>query len=230
MRRTCKIFCGIVAVAMLLTGCGSGATQSQSAAEKPAETSAVESEQAEPTPEPTEAPTPEPTKEPTLDDLDATAFKIADMAGMIGKSQDDIKAAFPDTTFINYDNDASRMATKAEVVGSECTVIVQFIDGKSEAVLVYYDVSNATSYFVGETYMKIRNTICQSMGDPVLAYDPVYTEVSASQIGMAFEDGKEVQEQWEGSDYKAEMYLINAEDSMMLVGFYTPVYESAQGQ
>ena len=214
MRRTCKIFCGIVAVAMLLTGCGSGATQSQSAAEKPAETSAVESEQAE----------------PTLDDLDATAFKIADMAGMIGKSQDDIKAAFPDTTFINYDNDASRMATKAEVVGSECTVIVQFIDGKSEAVLVYYDVSNATSYFVGETYMKIRNTICQSMGDPVLAYDPVYTEVSASQIGMAFEDGKEVQEQWEGSDYKAEMYLINAEDSMMLVGFYTPVYESAQGQ
>ena len=214
MRRTCKIFCGIVAVAMLLTGCGSGATQSQSAADKPAETSAVESEQAE----------------PTLDDLDATAFKIADMAGMIGKSQDDIKAAFPDTTFINYDNDASRMATKAEVVGSECTVIVQFIDGKSEAVLVYYDVSNATSYFVGETYMKIRNTICQSMGDPVLAYDPVYTEVSASQIGMAFEDGKEVQEQWEGSDYKAEMYLINAEDSMMLVGFYTPVYESAQGQ
>lgn len=230
MSRTGKIFCGIVAAAMLLAGCSSGATQSQSATEQPAETSAVESEQAELTPEPTEAPTPEPTKELTLDDLDATAFKIADLAGMIGKSKDDIKVAFPDTTFIKYNNDTYRMATKAEVVGSECTVIVQFIGGKSEAVLIYYDVSNATSYLVGETYMKIRNTICQNMGDPVLAYDPVYTEVSASQIGMAFEDGKEVQEQWEGSDYKAEMYLINAEDSVMLVGFYTPVYESAQGQ
>lgn len=229
MRKITKLICGITAAAIMLTACGSDASEPKT--ESAAASSTVEETvEATPTPEPTEAPTPEPTKEPTLDDLDATAFKIADLAGMIGKSKDDIKAAFPDTTFVKYNNDTYRMATKAEVVGSECTVIVQFIDGKSEAVLTYYDVSNATSYLVGETYMKIRNTICQNMGDPVLAYDPVYTEVSASQIGMAFEDGKEVQEQWEGSDYKAEMYLVNAEDSVMLVGFYTSVYESAQGQ
>ena len=228
MRNVTKLICGIAAAAVMLTACGSGSSEAK--VESTAVSSAAEETvEATPTPEPTERPTPEPTEMPTVDDLDATQFKLADLTGMIGKSKDDIKAAYPDTTFIKYNNDTYRMATKAEVVGSECTVIIQFVGDKSEAVIVHYDVSNATSYLVGETYMKIRNTICQSMGDPVLAYDPVYTEVSASQIGMAFEDGKEVEEQWEGSDYKAEMYVVNAEDSLMLVAFYTPVYEASQG-
>ena len=228
MRRTCKIFCGIVAAAMLLTGCGSGSTQSQSAAEQPAETSAVESEQAEPTPEPTEAPTPEPTKEPTLDDLDATEFRISDLNDMLGKTADEIEVAYPDATFISDNTDqTAAIKTVGKIVDGECRIVVQFMDGKAAATFAYFDLNNATSLYVGEKYMKIRNTLSQSMGDPVVAYDPVYTEVSASQIGMAVEDGKDVNEKWAGETCSAETYIVNAEDSAMLLSFYTQEYEDS---
>lgn len=229
MRKITKLICGITAAAIMLTACGSGTSESK--ADSAATSSAAEETvEATPTPEPTEAPTPAPTEEPTLSDLEPTIFKISDLSGMLGKSSDEIEAAYPDTTFITDDSGQIKaIGTKGQIVDAECRVVFPFIDGKAVAALAYFDLNDATSLFVGEKYMKIRNTVSQSMGDPVVAYDPGYTDVSASQIGMAFEDGKEVNEKWVGDAYSAETYIMNAEDSAMIFAFYTQEYEYALG-
>lgn len=227
MRKITKLICGITAAAIMLTACGSDSSESKT--ESAAASSIVEETvEATSTPEPTEVPMPEPTEEPSLDDLEPTAFRISDLSGMLGKTSNEIESAYPDTTFIDDDSGQfPAIGTNGQIVDGDCRIVVQFINGKAVAALAYFDLNNATSLYVGEKYMKIRNTLNQNMGDPVVAYDPGYTDVSASQVGMAFEDGKEVNEKWTGDTYSAETYIMNAEDSAMLLTFYTQEYADA---
>lgn len=215
-----------VSIALALVACGGS---SKSEAEKPIESVSSETASSESASEEQTAASEE-SNEPeivSLDDIKPMELKLDDIIGTVGLTREQLAEQCADLIFVESQTDAGAtvLQTNATVVDSDGTLAIVIMDDSVIMTSMDFNPDNMSSLLIGDKYMKIRNTLNLKLGDPSYAYEPAYGSVSSSQIAIDYESGKEILERWTTDGVSIELYLVNAEDSVFMLGAYVPNLE-----
>lgn len=154
------------------------------------------------------------------DALDAVTFGISDIEELVGLTEEEVREKYPDVVFLNVETkNASEMpgistlGTKVNCVDEEGRLYLLMDDGKVRMSAFMADMTNSSNLLIGNTYMKIRNTLNASYAELVNEYTPSYGEIGATQIGVDVMDGKTIAEIWgdDGKSMVAELSVTPAE-------------------